>query len=329
MKKKLVGCCLLLAVLSMLLTACCSHEWKEANCGYPKTCTLCGKTKGKPEGEHVWEEANCTEAKNCSVCEMTDGEPLGHSWIEATCTEAKTCSVCGTTEGAPLGHSWLDATCTEPKTCSVCKETEGEALGHTIEEWNVVEEATCTKEGKKNGECTVCKATIEKKIKKKDHKESKWQIVKEATWNAEGERQKVCTKCSEVLKTESYEMSDADKEAAFKATCKEYTYDQVARNPDDYFLEHAVYTGEVIQVMEGSDGEKKFRIDITPTSWGYTDTIYVELPSYAAKRLSSRILEDDIVKVWGYNFSTVTYTTVLGAKVTIPAVSAEYMEVIG
>lgn len=329
-KKKLFSLCLILCLISTLFTACCNHEWVEANCGAPKTCSLCGKTKGSPVGEHSWKDATCTDPKNCSVCGTTEGESLGHTWIAATCTEAKTCSVCDETEGNPLGHTWKDATCTEPKTCETCNITEGEATGHKVDAWEESLKATCTSEGKNEGVCSVCNETIEKTIKQKKHKAGDWEITEKATFNSEGTRQKKCKNCGKVLKEESYELSDSEKESQFKSTCKEYTYEEIARNPDDHFLEHAVYTGEVVQVIEGDDGELQFRISITPTSWGgYTDTIFVELPEFAAKRLKSRILEDDIVTVWGYNFSTISYETVLGAKMTIPAVSAEYMEIVG
>lgn len=52
--------------------------------------------------EHEWEDATCTEPKTCSKCGETEGEALEHTWIEANYQEPKTCSVCGTTEGEPL-----------------------------------------------------------------------------------------------------------------------------------------------------------------------------------------------------------------------------------
>lgn len=52
----------------LLLTACeCRHEWVEATCTKPKTCTKCGETKGEAIG-HKWEEATVDRPKTCSVC---------------------------------------------------------------------------------------------------------------------------------------------------------------------------------------------------------------------------------------------------------------------
>jgi hypothetical protein len=83
---------------------------------------------------HEWTEATCTEPKTCSIGGETEGEELGHDWVEATCTEPKTCSRCGETEGKALGHDWIEANYQQPKTCSVCGETEGDVLTPAFEE---------------------------------------------------------------------------------------------------------------------------------------------------------------------------------------------------
>ena len=81
---------------------------------------------------HNWKDADCDTPKTCTGCGTTEGDALGHDWTDADCDTPKTCNRCGETEGEALGHSWNDATCTDPKTCSVCGETEGEALGHKL-----------------------------------------------------------------------------------------------------------------------------------------------------------------------------------------------------
>lgn len=67
----------LLATLIMLMfTACCtSHEWQEATCSTPKTCTKCGETEGEPL-EHDLTEANYQQGPVCKVCGEEVGEPL-------------------------------------------------------------------------------------------------------------------------------------------------------------------------------------------------------------------------------------------------------------
>ena len=98
MKRKL--CVLLPALICLVIfSGCmCSHEWAEATCTSPRTCTKCEETEGESLG-HEMVEANCTEAKHCVRCGMTDGEPLGHDWKAATTEDPQICLVCGLTQG--------------------------------------------------------------------------------------------------------------------------------------------------------------------------------------------------------------------------------------
>lgn len=112
-------------VCVFVLAGCkCKHQWVDATCETPKTCSKCDEVEGSSLG-HAWVEATCTTAKTCKTCGLISGEALGHDWAEATCTAAKTCGICGETEGEPLEHSWVEANYQQPKTCSVCGETEG------------------------------------------------------------------------------------------------------------------------------------------------------------------------------------------------------------
>ena len=117
--------CLLCLVL---LAGCsCQHEWTDATCTAPKTCSLCGIQEGEALG-HSWANADCETPKTCSLCGLTEGNPLGHTWTEATCTAPKTCSVCAAAEGQPLEHTWEgEATLFTAPLCAVCG-TKGEPL---------------------------------------------------------------------------------------------------------------------------------------------------------------------------------------------------------
>lgn len=89
-------------ILILLFVGCsCTHEWEDATCTTPKTCTKCGKTEGEPLG-HTWQEATCTAPKTCSVCGATEGKASGHDWQAATTTKPVTCTKCGLTRGNPL-----------------------------------------------------------------------------------------------------------------------------------------------------------------------------------------------------------------------------------
>ena len=112
-----VGC----DFLSQFTKTPCEHNWVDATCTEPKTCSECGETDGEPNG-HIEEtiagkaapctEAGSTEGKKCTVCGETTVQQtviaaLGHTeeiiaGTAATCTEAgqtdgKKCTVCGVT----------------------------------------------------------------------------------------------------------------------------------------------------------------------------------------------------------------------------------------
>ena len=100
MKKKLL--LILISLIFLLLTACsCNHEWANATCITPVTCTKCGEIAGTAQG-HNWTNATCTAPKTCSICKETDGVALGHNWNDATYSAPKTCSLCSATEGTTL-----------------------------------------------------------------------------------------------------------------------------------------------------------------------------------------------------------------------------------
>lgn len=113
---------------------------------------------------------------------------------------------------------------------------------------------------------------------------------------------------------------------SYKEQCKEYTYKEIARNPDSVKGEYAKLTGEVIQVLE-SGNSVTLRVDITKSEYGYySDTVYV---TYTKKsETEDRILEDDIISIYGKLGGIETYTSVLGAEVSLPKIFAEYIELV-
>lgn len=132
MKKKIYTGVIL--ILSIVLTGCClQHQWQDADCSTPKTCSECKKTEGEALG-HDWQDAACEAPKTCSRCGKSEGEALGHDWQDATCEAPRTCRLCKDTEGEALGHDWTEANFQTPKTCNLCMITEGEKLSAYFEE---------------------------------------------------------------------------------------------------------------------------------------------------------------------------------------------------
>ena len=111
----------------------------------------------------------------------------------------------------------------------------------------------------------------------------------------------------------------------YKNSCQTLDYDTIFRYAEDYKGQQVKYTGEVVQVIETESDFVFYRVNVTKDEWGfYDDTIYV---SYLKDEDSTRILEDDIITFYGTLSGLYTYETVLGASVTIPEVSAKYIDI--
>ena len=68
-----------------------------------------------------------------------------------------------------------------------------------------------------------------------------------------------------------------------------------------------------------------YRINTKKSSYGYyDDTIYV---MYLSDEEGNRILEDDIVTVYGEYTGLYSYESVMGATITIPSMYAQYIAI--
>ena len=82
--KCLFGMLLLLFVFCALCSCQCTHEWQDATCTAPATCSLCGETNGEAK-EHVYSEsvsvqptclASGKKLYTCTACEDSYTEPI-------------------------------------------------------------------------------------------------------------------------------------------------------------------------------------------------------------------------------------------------------------
>lgn len=296
MKKK-IAVVLLLGIILIAMTGCqCRHEWQDATCGTPKTCTKCGET---------------------------EGSPLGHEWTDATCILPKTCTLCGVTEGKALGHDWEDATCEQPKTCRVCGEQEGDPIPHTVNEWTTTVDPTCTSVGKAEGVCQICGQTVTEDIPMTECTPGDWEVTKDATESTPGKRERKCTVCGKVIESEEFTLTPEEIKAAYIAKCGNYTYQEISRNPGEYKGEYAKFSGQVIQVMQDTYGSMvayTLRVNVS----GYNTTVYV---TYYASSDDPRILDKDRITMYGMLAGEKTYTTVMGDSITIPKFEAEYIDI--
>lgn len=91
------------------------------------------------------------------------------------------------------------------------------------------------------------------------------------------------------------------------------TYDQLARTPDNFTGQKVKFYGKVIQVMEdGSDIQIRLAVDDN-----YDTILYGQ---YSSSIVTSRILEDDYITIYGTSVGTISYTSTLGGTITIPGV---------
>ena len=91
------------------------------------------------------------------------------------------------------------------------------------------------------------------------------------------------------------------------------TYNQLARTPDDYEGQKVKFKGKVLQVIEGDD-EIQIRL---ATKDGYDNVLYC---AYDPSIVSSRVLEDDKITIYGVSLGLISYQSTMGGQITIPAV---------
>ena len=90
------------------------------------------------------------------------------------------------------------------------------------------------------------------------------------------------------------------------------------------------FTGEVIQVVE--EGKSvTLRVNVTPKKYEYSKETYYEdtiLVYYEySSDYESKILEDDIVKIYGKSGGSYTYESVMGGAITVPMINAMYIDI--
>jgi len=128
-------------------------------------------------------------------------------------------------------------------------------------------------------------------------------------------------------KAEEEAAQKAAEEAAAAAAAEEeakgyetgITYDQLARTPDDYKGKKIKFYGKVLQVMEGN-GNVQIRLAVDDD---YNTVLYCE---YQSDIVSSRVLEDDHITIYGTYYGLYSYQSTMGGTITIPAAIVERID---
>ena len=116
-------------------------------------------------------------------------------------------------------------------------------------------------------------------------------------------------------------LSEAEKKAKYKKSCKTISYKQLKKNPDKYAGERYKARGQILQIMEGF-GQTEMRIAVTKNSWGWNvdDAIYVTYDG------TTDFVEEDVVTIYGEVTGSYSYTSIAGWEITVPGVDAKYIE---
>ncbi len=99
------------------------------------------------------------------------------------------------------------------------------------------------------------------------------------------------------------------------------SYDSLARNTESFVGQTVYYRGQVDQVVEAQGLRVVLRISVTEDKYGiWNDIVWVNYEG-------PRVLEDDIVNLWGRVKGRREYTSILNKPVVIPEIDALILEV--
>ncbi|MQW23923.1 MULTISPECIES: hypothetical protein [unclassified Lactococcus] len=183
-----------------------------------------------------------------------------------------------------------------------------------------------SKESKEDKEARI-KAEAEAKVKLEAEEKEKAEAEKKA--KAEQEATDASIAKAEAEKKAAEEKAEAEKKAAEEkkkadeknpATYPKIAYDEMARNGNNHAGEKIQITGKVIQAMDNSEGDgATLRV---ATSDGYDDVYMVSIDSSIWD--THRLLEDDIITIYGLVYGLYSYESTLGGNITVPLVVATF-----
>lgn len=123
-------------------------------------------------------------------------------------------------------------------------------------------------------------------------------------------------------KKKAEEQRQAEERAAMLNNSETYntgiTRDDIARDKSGLYGSFVRFSGKIIQVIEGFD-HVEYRLAV---DGDYDQIILISIDN---KLLDQNILEDDYITIEGMSLGNKTYTTVLGAKQTIPVVEVYHV----
>lgn len=108
---------------------------------------------------------------------------------------------------------------------------------------------------------------------------------------------------------------------------KSEDYKELARNPKKHIGDKVKFTGKVLQVVEdGNNMDLRVSVVKDDYGWDYNCVLYVV---YTRAEDESRILEDDIIDVYGLMGDLYTYESTAGKQVSLPYMVASKINLKG
>ena len=112
----------------------------------------------------------------------------------------------------------------------------------------------------------------------------------------------------------------------YKSTCGSFDYKEILRNPEPYKGQRSVWYGKVLQVVSKTSYSADYRIGVSCIPYEYIGGFHCDDVIYVTYSGDGNFIEDDMVNVYGTLEGTKTYTTVLHSSLTIPKISAKYID---
>ena len=261
---------------------------------------------------------------------------------EATCEKdgeiKKSCEYCGLTETEKIsapGHkmeevSRKEATETENgeivKKCSVCGKEEKTVLEKLKSTAGKTEssENESKNESKPNAASSNDASSKDASSKANSSKvdSSKATSSKENSNNSNSDSEKSSSK----IESEINSLSKTEEEIfqEYADACIYIDYELLLRRPDDYIGTKVTYEGYVFDISENLFSDSNtYLIKINRDEYDYwKDVIYV---SYTLPKGASKILEGDVVQIYGEYKGDTTYITTDWDGKTVPYIKAEYI----
>ena len=112
-------------------------------------------------------------------------------------------------------------------------------------------------------------------------------------------------------------------ENIYKNSCSKYSYKDLLRNPFDYQGKKAYFFGKILQKVSST----QYRVGIDCSKYNYISGYHCDNTIYVTYSGDTSLIEDDMVNMWGTMNGNQSYTSVMGASITIPSFNAKYISI--